>query len=123
MTTWTGSRSMNRQAFHGPGGAEDAVVEAEQILDALDQVRLVVHDQQTMTLGHHELSGLNGRPPSVGLAPLAYAAAPTTARGKCGVRLAGLNDGSCRTRFSADRTELPCWQSQRYEIATASARA
>jgi hypothetical protein len=36
----------------GAGGAEDAVVKAEQVLHALDHVRLVVDDEDGVSLGH-----------------------------------------------------------------------
>jgi hypothetical protein len=45
MTTWTSSLLHQADALGGARGAEDLVVEAEQVLDALDDVRLVVDDQ------------------------------------------------------------------------------
>ena len=49
----------------GAGGAQDAVLEAEQVLDALDHVRLVVHDQDGVALGSASLR--SGRGVRVGI--------------------------------------------------------
>ena len=49
------------QPVGGAGGAQDLVVEAEQVLDALDDVGLVVHDQDGV-LGAHSAADLSRRP-------------------------------------------------------------
>ena len=50
------------QALGGAGGAEDAVVEAKQVLDALDQVGLVIDDEQAVfVFPRHAAFLLSGR--------------------------------------------------------------